>query len=294
MSTENQVTQSDELNKSIDLLLDEVFGETETTEKSIDIAKDAKTTADAVMASIPGSQDDKSRGAGRPKEISDVPSKDQDGKRDGQYDASIASVQKEEENEEAKKQAKAVDQCSSAGHSAASPKAPKMAPFKKSDGSELTEEDFRAFESFQKSQKEQAEKQAQEATKAEELRKSEDLRKANEDLVKSAVAQATAKLAKENEDLRKSVQETNALVKAMAAQPMPSKSITNIQALEKSVREDEKTGQETFSKSDILDAAFELAKAGKISSEVVSEIEMTNRCSNAEARAKIEKFLESK
>lgn len=293
MSTENKVGQTDELNKSIDLLLDEVFGESETTEKSIDIAKDAKTTADAVMASVPGSQDDASRGAGRPKAISDVPNKDQDGKRDGQYDASISQAHGDEENEEAKKQAKAVDQCSSQGHMAQSPKAPRSAPFKKSDGTEVSEEDFRAFEAFQKSQKEEAEKQASAKAKEEELRKAEDNRKHSEDLIKSAVAQATSKLAKENEELRKSVQETNALVKAMAAQPMPSKSITNIQALEKSIRPEEK-GDETFSKSDILDAAFDLAKAGKISSNIVSEIEMTGRCSDASARQAIEKYLESK
>lgn len=289
MSTENKVEQTDELNKSIDLLLDEVFGEPESTEKSIDIAKDAKTTADAVMSQVPASQDDKSRGAGRPKEISDVPNKDQDGKRDGQYDASIASGQKEDEPEEAKKQAKAVDQCSSAGHSSAQPSG-KVAPIRKSEGGEvLSAEELAEFEEFKKSKQERAEK----AAKEEELKKAETARKESEELVKSAIAAATAKLAKENEELRKSVQETNALVKAMAAQPMPSKSITNIQALEKSARPEDK-GEETFSKSDILDAAFELAKAGKIDSNVVSEIEMTGRCHSAEARAKIEKFLESK
>lgn len=292
MSTENKVGQTDELNKSIDLLLDEVFGETEVTEKSIDIAKDSKTTADAVMASVPASQNDAARGAGRPKAISDVPNNDQDGKRDGQYDASIASAHGEEENEEAKKQAKAIDQVSKDGHLAQSPKAPQSRPFKKSeDGSvvELTAEEVKEFEEFKKSKAERLEK----AAKEEELRKAESSRKQSEELIKSAVAQATSKLAKENEELRKSVQETNALVKAMAAQPMPSKSITNIQALEKSQRPEDK-GEESFSKSDILDAAFDLAKAGKINSNIVSEIEMTGGCSDANARAVIEKHLQSK
>lgn len=292
MSTENKVAQTEELNKSIDMLLDEVFGESETAEKSLDIAKDSKTTADAAIASAPSSQNDAARGAGRPKQISDVPNNDQDGKRDSEYDAAIAQATGEVEPEEAKKQAKAIDQVSKEGHMAQSPKAPQGRPFKKSDdGSveEISEEEYKQFQEFKKSQAQVAANKAKE----EELRKAEAVRKESEDLIKSAVAQATSKLAKENEELRKSFQETNALIKAMASQPMPSKSITNIQALEKSQRPEDK-GQETFSKSEVLDAAFELAKAGKINSNVVSEIEMTNRTSDSEARAKIEKFLESK
>lgn len=293
MSTEVKVSQGEDLNKSIDALLDEVFSDSMEKGSPLDLAADSKTTADAAVNQAPKMQDDAARGAGRPKQISDVPNNDQDGRRDSQYDAAIAQAHGEEENEEAKKQAKAVDQCSSVGHMASSPKAPKMAPFKKSDGSDLTEEDFRAFEAFQKSKAEDAAKKAQETAKVEELQKAEKQKKDSEELIKSAVAQATAASRKENEELRKSLQETNALVKAMAAQPMPSKSITNIQALEKSQRPEDK-GQETFTKSDILDAAFELAKAGKISDVIVSEIEMTNRCSNPEARAKIEKYLEAK
>lgn len=296
MSTEQKVQQAEDLTKSIDSLLDEVFAEPETTEKSIDIAKDAKTTADAVMSQVPASQDDASRGAGRPKQISDVPKNDQDGKRDGQYDASIAQAHGDEENEEAKKQAKAVDQCSSAGHMAQSPKAPRSAPFKKSDGSEITEEDFRKFEAFEKAQKEEAEK-----AKAEELRKSEELAKAErkretESLIKSAVEAATSKISKENEELKKSLNETQALVKAMASQPMPAKSVTSIQglqSLEKSERPEDK-GPETFSKSEILDAAMDLAMKGQISSEAVSEIEMTGRVHDASARQKIELHLQKK
>lgn len=293
MSTAQQASQTEELNKSIDALLDEVFSDTVEKGSPLDLAADSKTTADAALAAAPAGQKDEARGAGRPKQISDVPQNDMDGRRDSEYDAAIAQAHGSEENEEAKKQAKAVDQCSAQGHMASASKAPRMAPFKKADGSELSEEDFRAFEAFQKSQAEEAQKKAQEAAKVEELRKADDQRKHAEELVKSAVAAATSKLSKENEELRKSFQETNALIKAMAAQPMPSKSITSVQALEKSQRPEDK-GDESFSKSEVLDAAFELAKAGKISSEVVSEIEMTNRCSNPEARAKIEKFLEGK
>src|SRR5689334_1375753 len=100
MSTEQKVEQTDELNKSIDTLLDEVFGEPETTEKSIDIAKDAKTTADAVMSGVPSGQKDESRGAGRPKQISDVPQNDMDGRRESEYDDAIAEASGDKEPEE--------------------------------------------------------------------------------------------------------------------------------------------------------------------------------------------------
>lgn len=292
MSAKQEVSQTEDLNKSIDALLDEVFSDSMEKGSPLDIAGDSKTTADAAVNQAPAMQNDKARGAGRPKEISDVPNNDQDGKRDGSYDASIASGQGEVEPDEAKKQAKAIDQCSSAGHMASASKAPRVAPFKKSDGTELTEEDFRAFENFQKSHKEAADKAAQESAKVEELQKAEKQKKDNEDLVKSAVAAATSRFAKENEELRKAFNETSALVKAMASQPMPSKSITNIQALEKSQRPEDK-GEQTFSKAEILDAAVELVMKGQLPDVTVSEIEMTGRCHSPEARAKIEKFLSS-
>lgn len=292
--SEKQITPSEELTKSIDALLDEVFSdEVKSVEKSIDIAGDAKTTADAALSKVPGSQKDEARGAGRPKQISDVPQTDMDGKRDSQYDAAIAQAHGAEENEEAKKQAKAIDQCSSEGHSAGGSKAPKMAPFKKSDGSDLTEADFRAFEAFQKAQADQAEKAKEEELKKAELKNKQDQEALIKSAVDAAVGAATAKLAKENEELRKSASETNSLIKAMASQPQRAKSITGIEALEKGQSPEEK-GPESFSKSEVLDAAFELAKSGKIADTIVSEIEMTGRVADPKARAAIEKFLEGK
>lgn len=292
MNTE-QTKHNEELNKSIDALLDEVFSEVVEKGSPLDLASDNKTTADAVMSQVPGSQKDESRGAGRPKQISDVPQNDMDGRRDSQYDASITENDgKEDEPEEAKKQSKAVDQVSKEGHMAQSPKAPQSRPFKKSeDGTsvELSEKEYAEFQAFKKSQVEAAEK----AKQTEELKKAESVKKEQEELVKSAIAKATDALRKENDDLRKSVSETNALIKAMASQPVRSKSITGIDVLEKGTS-DENKAPETFSKSEILDAAFELAKSGKISDTIVAEIEMTNRCSDAESRAKIEKYLEGK
>jgi hypothetical protein len=283
-----QVSQTEDLNKSIDALLDEVFSDVVEKGSPLDLAADNSKTADEAVNKAPKMQMDDARGAGRPKQISDVPQNDTDGRRASEYDDAIAEASGAKEPDEAKKQAKAIDQVSSEGHLKDGSKAPRMAPFKKSEV-QISEEEYQEYEEFKKAKVEATQKKVKE----EELRKTEDSRKQNEELIKSAVGAATSKLAKENDELRKSILETQSLIKAMASQPMTSKSITNIQVLEKSARPEEK-GNESFSKSDVLDAAFELAKAGKISSEVVSEIEMTNRCSDQGARATIEKYLESR
>lgn len=285
MST--KATQTEDLTKSIDALLDEVFSDDVSKGSPLDLAADSKTTADAAIASAPAMQKDESRGAGRPKQISDVPQNDMDGRRDSDYDAAIAAAKKEEEPEETN-QSPSIDQTSGKGHIAAGATAPKMAPFKKSEAF-ASEDEYNQFLEFKKSKAEAADK----AAKVEELKKAQAARKDQEDLVKSAVREATSQLIRENEQLRKSMNETQSLIKAMASQPVRSKSITGIEALEKSENPASKT-DEPFPKSEILDAAFELAKSGKIRGEVVSEIEMTNRCSDPEARLKIEKFLEGK
>lgn len=270
-----QKPQSEELIKSIEALIDEVFAE-EAVEKSIEIAKDASTTADEALKNVPKAQDDSKRGAGRSKEISEIPETDEDGKREGNYTDSIAQVAKEEENEEAKKQAQSMDQTSDKNRLSGSPKAPQMRPFMKS--LEVSEEEFAAFEAFKKSQAEAKEK--------EELKKSETL-------VKAAVTEATAELVKENEKLRKSMQETQELIKAMAEKPRAPKSITSIEVLEKSADRAER-GSEEFTKSEKLDAAVALAKAGKLKDLDVAELEMTGTIYNPESRAEIEKYLNRK
>ncbi len=279
--------KNEDLAKSIDTLLDEVFSEpAEQVEKSIDIAGDAKTTADAALSGVPSSQKDEARGAGRPKQISDVPQTDMDGRRESEYDGAIADAKKEDEPEETD-QSPSIDQTSGKGRMGGKPAAPKVAPFKKSI--EVTDEELKEFEEFKKAKSAEAEK----AAKAEELRKSEELKKSQEELIKSAVREATSQLARENAELRKSFTETQALIKAMAEQPVRAKSITGIEVLEKSIAPEDK-GPQAFTREEVLDAAFELAKSGKIPSEVVSEIEMTKRTSNADARMKIEKYLEGK
>lgn len=268
----------DELNKSIDAFIDELFAEPIEKADNLDVASASKTTADAAIATAPKAQDDASRGAGRPKQISDVPATDEDGKRDGSYDASIASAAAEQENEEAKKQAKSIDQTSSAGRVA---EAPKMKDPRLTKS--VSEEEYAEFEAFKKAKQDQA--------KQEELKKSEDLKKAEfEALIKSAVSEAIAPVKKENETLKKSLEESTALVKAMAAQPQRAKSVTGIEALEKS--KPELSGPQEFTKSDKMDAAESLVKSGKLPVEAAIELENTGTVYRKDWQQLIEHELE--
>lgn len=278
----------EKLEKSIDELLDEVFSESFQKGDALDLAQDSSKTADEALKQVPKAQSDESRGAGRPTQISDIPQTDMDGAREGEYDDKISENEgKEDQPEEAKKQAQAIDQSSDKGHMSSKPSSPKMAPFKKSeDEVVVSKEEYEAFQAFKKSQEE---------AKAEELRKSEaakeeELKKSQEALIKSAVESAVSSLRKENQDLRKSFEESQVLLKALSDTPEAPKSITHVQAIEKSSSPSE--GSETFSKSEILDAAMELAKSGKIAHEIVTEIEMTDACVDSEARSEIERFLQ--
>jgi hypothetical protein len=273
--------KTQELNKSIDTLIDDLFAEPVVKSDNLDVAGASKTTADAAIASAPKAQDDKSRGAGRPKEISDVPNVDEDGKRDGQYDASIASAQAEDENEEAKKQAKSIDQTTSAG---------RMGEAKKMTDPRLTKSEAEELAEFRKAKADQ-EAQAEQLRKSEEIKKSEDLKKAElETLAKSAVAAAIEPVKKENETLKKSLAESATLIKAMAGQPQRSKSVTGIDALEKSTPEGQ--GQTEFTKSEKLDAAERLAMKKSIPMDAVIELENTGTVFNPQHRALIEAELQ--
>lgn len=260
---------NEELNKSIDSLIEDLFAEpVSKAGENFEVANASKTTADAAIAAAPKFQDDASRGAGRPKQISDVPAIDEDGKRDGQYDGSIAAGQAEVENEEAKKQAKSIDQTTSAGRMGEGPKM-KDPRLSKS----LTDEEYAEFLAFKKSQTEAKQKE-EELRKSEELKKADDLRKAElENLVKSAVASAIAPLQKENQELKKSLGKSEELIKAMAGQPKQSKSITGIEALEKS--QPENSGPQEFTKSEKLDAAERLVMKKALPADAVIELENT-------------------
>ena len=212
---------SEELNMSIDLLLQEIFGanDTEVT-KSLDIAKDAKTTADAAVNQAPKMQNDDSRGAGRPKQIHDMPQSDKDGQSSKDYDTSISEEEKEEDQSEIS-QVSDMSQVSEKGRVKPSSKAPDMAPFKKS----ISEVEYAEFMAFKK---------AKEESKAEELKKAESQK--TEDLIKSVVERTASKYEAQISTLQKSLSQQESLLKSLARQPQKAKSITNVEALEKSLQ----------------------------------------------------------
>lgn len=273
----------DNLTKSIDTLIDDLFAEpVAKAGDNLDVASASKTTADAAVSAAPKAQDDAARGAGRPKEISDVPDTDEDGKRAGTYTASIADGQAETENEEAKKQAKSIDQTTSTGRLA---EAPKMKDPRLTKS--ISEEEYAEFEAFKKAQAEQAD-----LKKSEDLKKADDLKKAElENLVKSAVAQATEAFKKENETIKKSLEQSTALVKAMAAQPRQAKSITGIEALEKSSPEGSERTE--FTKSEKLDAAERLVMKKSLPMDAVVELENTGTVYRPDWRQAIEAELKN-
>lgn len=249
------------LNKSIDELVDQLLSEDSLTKSALDIKNDSKTTADAAVNQAPSLQNDDARGAGRPKQISDVPNKDEDGKRDGQFDASIASAQAASDVSEASQVKE---------------------PAKMKKSVEITEAEFAEFQDFKKSQ---------ETQKIEALKKAEFDK--TEALIKSVVEKVSSKYEAKVEKLEKSLSESNALIKSMAAQPVRAKSITGIEALEKSV-DRTNAQQETFSKSEVLDAAEECMNKGLITLEQVIELENHGAVYDKSARIHIERQLSSR
>jgi len=265
---------TEKLVKSIDEMIDQLFAEEKKDveiEKSIDIAKDSETKADAVVGKAPKGQKDEKRGAGRPKEISDVPETDEDGKRAKDYDAAISEKAKEEDQSEAG-QVKESNQIKAKGGNDA--KKPKVAPFRK----DLSEEEFAEYETLKK---------AREEANAKELRKAEEVKQ--EELIKSIIEKTASKYESKIEALEKSLNESQVILKAMANKPVTAKSITNIEALEKSQAPDDKP--ETFTKSEMLDAAEKLFFKGEITDENVTELENNGYIYDEEARAKLENFL---
>jgi hypothetical protein len=271
-----------DLTKSIDSLIDDLFSEDVVkAAENFEVAPASKTTADAAIASAPKAENDESRGAGRPEDDHDVPEVDEDGNPAKGYEA-VQKDQAEEEPEEAKKQAHAVTQVSSEGHLGEKPKM-KDPRLSKS----LSEEEYAEFQAFKKAQV-----AAKEKARQEELKKSEDLKKAEqENLIKSAIASALAPLRKENDDLKKAFSEQSALIKAMASQPRQAKSVTNIDALEKSQAPAARTESGQFTKSELLDAAEALYKSGKLPMEAVIELDNTSTILNSQYRKLVEEKL---
>jgi hypothetical protein len=274
---------NEKLEKSIDELIDSVFAE-EIVEKSIDIAGDAKKTSDEALNNPEASawKSDESRGAGRSKQISDVPVTDQDGRRDSEYDTSISEDAKEEDQAEIN-QISDMSQIEEKNRMGSKAKAPEMAPFKKS----LSEEEYNEYQELKK---------AKEASEAEELKKAEVAKQ--EELIKSVVERTTNEIKKSYEgkieSLEKSLAESNKMIKAMANAPRSSKSITGIEQLEKSVDESNAPKQETFSKSEMLDAAEELMMKGQLREDHVIELDNNGYIYDTNARKVLENYLSKK
>lgn len=266
-----ETMSKEKLNKSIDAMIDELFAE-KPVEKSLDVASMASTKADEAVNKAPKAQKDEDRGAGRPKQIADVPQTDMDGKREGDYDGSIAAKQKEDEPSETD-QVKTSDQTKGKQDKSNPPMMAKS----------ISEEEYAEFVAFKKSKEEKQ--------KEEVLKKTRDEQR---DLIKSAIKEATSAISKENEELRKSLAETQELVKAMAERPQRRKSIDGIQALEKSQTEDQ--GPQAFSKSEMLDAAEELVmkKSMDFRDEHLIELENTGFIFDVRARNVLENYLKNK
>lgn len=251
---------NDELNKSIDELIDNLFAdESDEVEKSM--IKDMKAeeeTADEALAKVPSAQKDEARNAGRPKQISDIPQKDEDGRRQDSYDDSISEENKDGKNPEQSQVEPPKD-------------------MKKSNKVEISKEEFEAYQAFKKSEAEKI--------------KSEVLQKARQeqvDLIKSAVIEATADIRKENDELRKSLQESSDLIKSIANKPQSRKAITQVQAVE---RFEKSQTSQNFSKSELLDVAEALVKSGDLEDTHVIELEQTGYIFDPTARGILERKL---
>jgi hypothetical protein len=243
----------EELNKSIDTLIDELFVDS-VAKSMIKDANPAKETSDEVVKMAPKAEKDEARGAGRPKQISEIPQVDVDGKRSGEYDDSIA-----EKQEDAKK--KEDSQVSPAEI------------MKKS----ISDSEYQEYQELKKA------KVAKET--AEILQKA---RQEQSDLIKSAVSEAISAVKAENESLRKSMQEQSDLIKAIANKPQQSKAITNVAAVEKFQKSQTSN---TLSKAEILDVAEELVKSKELDMTSVIELENTGFIYDAEARGILERGI---
>jgi len=326
MSKEQQsgtpvVEGSDELKKSIDGMLEGMLSEyKEKLEKgkhpaNIDIYGDSETTADAALAKVEKSPNDK-RNPGRPTQISDVPAKDTDGSRVGEYDGKITEREGvEDESEDTKKQVHSMDQTNDKNRMSGKPKAPPVRPFKKSEENmspfEKSYSRFNAFQDFETLERGEAIDGANTPnTTLEVVNKSETtpthvtisveqyeaLKKGSEITSEKDIS------VQENPEIQGMKDNVELLTKGMAAQnmlltkmanlPRPQKSITNIETMEKG-NGGQPRGVEVFSKAEKADAAVELVTKGQLPMESVAEIEMTGTLYNKTNRAIITNYLET-
>lgn len=250
---------TEELTKSIDSLIDELFEEEDSFGKSmIKDEKPQKETSDEALKHKDAKyeEDDAERGAGRSKAISDVPKKDTDGQRAKKYDDAIS-----EKNEDAKKE---------------EDKQVQPAPHMKKS---LSDEEYEEYQALKKA-KEESEKE--EALKKAEQEKA--------DLIKSAVLEAKKDWDIEREELKKSLEEQGELIKAMANRPQRKKSVTNVAALEKSSTSYNESPELSAAEIKALasDVAEGLVKSNKITVDQAIELDNNGFILDPEARRLVE------
>ena len=263
---------NEELKKSVDALLDELFEEkvekSDAIHEIIGEPKQAKgeqqkaeVNADQVKPDVSSEEDEKAgKKRGRPDDLSQMSMRSPDGESKGSYDASITSPAQVPQHQTT------------------------IAKSETSETSKEIEELKAKVEELTKAINAKKEEDA----KVEELKKAE---QEKADLIKSEVEKATADLKKENDELKKSIQETADLVKAIAKKPKPRQSISSVDVLEKSAPTAE---QKHFSKSEMLDAAEQLFKAKKLTDEDVIELEDTGFIYNEDKRRILEEYLQGK
>lgn len=251
------MVKNEALVKSIDSFVDEFFAKSEAELPKAAIAEESKTTADAVVGEAPApKKDDKDR----PKQLTDVPQIDTDGKREGNYDADITTKTGEIEPEEVK--ANAVPET-------------------------LTKSEKEELEAFRKAKKE-----------AEEASKKDDSKKLIKSVIMGAVEKVSNEFVTEIEALKKSFNEQSDLIKSLSAQPKVAKSITNVSALEKSEKEvplNKSLSRKEY-KDMAMDAAESLSKSMPeyVNEDHICEIDMTGRVADPRVAALIEAEVNKK
>lgn len=287
--------------------ISEIIGDPKQASMEKDPNRNPATLADAPGNNPEKGEEDEKNGKkrGRPNDLSQMSNRDMSsGESKGSYDASIvepSSDGSKSEDSQVKQpdwlQSKGSDKSANdsgkgpqSGSSQASSDQPSLSEFSQVKlPAHLAKADEKETVTLSKAEYEELKKARDEkeaAQKAEELKKA----KAEQvDLIKSAVDAATA-------DLRKELDEAKKLAKAVADKPRARKSIANIGVLEKGgFDESAKGGNPSyFTKSQMLDAAVELVKTGKISENDAIEFEMTGSIQNPESRKEIENFLRKK
>ena len=258
----------EDLNKSIDSLLDDLFTEDSTEDSTEDVIEKSKNAIDEIVGApkqtdkdiLEDPEDDADKAAAKaPKSKKDH--------RPVKEDSDVPEVDTDGNR------AKGYDSVQ-AKASASDVANEKKTIAKSEDEVVISKEDFEILK------KAKADAEEAEANKAKDEQ---------EALIKAMVSEQT-------EDLKKALNDSTELMKSLAkenaelkSRPKMQKSFTSIQEFDSI----EKAGpvNKSFTKSEMLDAAEELAKSGDIRIDQVIELENNGTIYEQEARQKIEKYL---